>query len=83
MTAPQRPASVPGQWVPANQARWAAECAIHDLRHTNASLLLLNGENPKVVSERLGHSRVQITLDLYAHVSRVFRNKPQSGWTHY
>jgi len=40
----------------------------HDLRHTHATLLLLNGENPKVVSERLGHSQVSITLDVYSHV---------------
>ena len=39
-----------------------------DLRHTHATLLLLQGENPKVVSERLGHSSVQITLDVYSHV---------------
>jgi len=40
----------------------------HDLRHTCASLLLQAGENVKVVSERLGHARIQITLDYYAHV---------------
>ncbi|MBM7540193.1 tyrosine-type recombinase/integrase [Amphibacillus cookii] len=40
----------------------------HDLRHTHATLLLKLGENPKVVSERLGHSRVSITLDTYSHV---------------
>jgi integrase len=40
----------------------------HDLRHTCATILLLAGVNPKVVSERLGHSKVQITLDTYSHV---------------
>jgi integrase len=40
----------------------------HDLRHTCATLLLAAGENVKVVSERLGHSSVKITLDTYAHV---------------
>jgi integrase len=40
----------------------------HDLRHTHATLMLKNGVNPKVVSERLGHSGVQITLDTYSHV---------------
>ena len=40
----------------------------HDLRHTAATLLLLAGENPKVVSERLGHAGIQITLDIYSHV---------------
>jgi integrase len=40
----------------------------YDLRHTCATLLLLAGENPKVVSERLGHSSISITLDTYSHV---------------
>lgn len=40
----------------------------HDLRHTHATHLLANGVHPKVASERLGHSRVGITLDLYSHV---------------
>jgi integrase len=40
----------------------------HDLRHTCATLLLLADENVKVVSERLGHARIQITLDVYSHV---------------
>jgi integrase len=41
---------------------------LHDVRHTHASLLLAAGVNPKVVSERLGHSSVAFTLDTYAHV---------------
>lgn len=41
---------------------------VHDLRHTSATLLLLSGTHPKVVSERLGHASVSITLDLYSHV---------------
>jgi len=40
----------------------------HDLRHSVATLLLLAGENPKVVSERLGHAKVEITLNTYSHV---------------
>lgn len=42
---------------------------IHDLRHTHATILLKLGENPKVVSERLGHSTVTMTLDTYSHVT--------------
>jgi integrase len=41
----------------------------HDLRHTAATNLLAMGEQPKIVSEMLGHSSVSITLDLYGHVS--------------
>lgn len=40
----------------------------HDLRHTHASLMLARGIHPKVVSERLGHSSVGLTLDTYSHV---------------
>ena len=40
----------------------------HDLRHTAASLMLLKGIHPKVVQERLGHSDIGITLNLYSHV---------------
>lgn len=40
----------------------------HDLRHTAATLLLLEGVHPKVVQERLGHAKISITLDTYSHV---------------
>jgi integrase len=40
----------------------------HDLRHTAATLMLLKGIHPKVVSEILGHTTSGITLDLYSHV---------------
>lgn len=41
---------------------------LYDLRHTCATLLLIAEENPKVVSERLGHSTIVLTLDTYNHV---------------
>lgn len=41
---------------------------LHDLRHTHASQLLRQGVHPKVVSERLGHATIGITLDTYSHV---------------
>jgi integrase len=40
---------------------------LHDLRHTHATLALRAGIHPKVVSERLGHATVSITLDTYSH----------------
>ena len=40
----------------------------HDLRHSHASQLLKQGVHPKVVSERLGHATVGLTLDTYSHV---------------
>lgn len=40
----------------------------HDLRHSHATLLIQQNINPKVISERLGHSSIQITLNQYSHV---------------
>lgn len=40
----------------------------HDLRHCHATILLHHGVHPKVVSERLGHSGIAITMDIYSHV---------------
>ena len=41
---------------------------VHELRHTSATLLLLAGIPAKVVSEKLGHASIAITLDTYSHV---------------
>lgn len=43
-------------------------CRFHDLRHSHATSLLVQGVHPKIVSERLGHSNINITLDTYSHV---------------
>ena len=40
----------------------------HDMRHTHATIMLLQGVHPKVVQERLGHSKMGTTMDLYSHV---------------
>jgi integrase len=42
---------------------------LHDLRHGFATALLELGENPRVVQHLLGHSRINVTLDIYSHVS--------------
>src|SRR5690625_1339030 len=43
---------------------------IHALRHTTATLLINLGTHPKVISERLGHSNIDTTMDIYGHVLR-------------
>ena len=40
----------------------------HDLRHAHATILLQQGVHPKIVQERLGHSSISTTLDIYSHV---------------
>jgi integrase len=41
----------------------------HDTRHTHATQLLAGGVHPKVAQERLGHSTITTTMDLYSHVT--------------
>jgi len=55
-------------WARTIRTTKLAHLRFHDLRHAHATHLLANGVHPKVASERLGHSKVGITLDLYSHV---------------
>lgn len=48
---------------------------LHDLRHSNASLLYSLGVPVKEISERLGHANIQTTLDIYTHISDAQRNE--------
>ena len=52
---------------------------LHDLRHVHATRMLLSGVNPKVVSERLGHSSVAITLDRYSSVLPSLQEQAVEG----
>ena len=65
-------------WFPSNFERtWRTfknklpdelQIRFHDLRHTHASQLLAQGVHAKIVSERLGHASIGITLDTYSHL---------------
>ena len=48
---------------------------VHDLRHTHATLLLLDGVPLTLVSKRLGHAKVSITLDTYSHILPGFEHR--------
>src|SRR5262245_23089540 len=48
--------------------RHGFQIRLHDLRHSHATHMLASGVHPKIAQERLGHSSVGITLDLYSHV---------------
>lgn len=50
------------------------EFDFHSLRHTHATMLLENGANPKDVQHRLGHKNINITLQIYAHVTEKIQN---------
>lgn len=62
------PIYVSQHWARTIRTTELAHLRFHDLRHAHATHLLANGVHPKVASERLGHSKVGITLDLYSHV---------------
>jgi integrase len=62
------PIYISQQWARAIGKTALARLRFHDLRHAHATHMLANGVHPKVASERLGHSKVGITLDLYSHV---------------
>jgi integrase len=61
------PESVSRYWRQAVKQSLLPQIRLHDLRHTHATLALQAGIHPKVVSERLGHATISITLDTYSH----------------
>jgi integrase len=67
--SPLQPRTITHQWhqLLANN-RALPRIRFHDLRHAHATHMLSSGVHPKIASERLGHSKVGITMDLYAHV---------------
>jgi integrase len=66
---PLRPHSLGQEWVRfLTRTPALPRIRFHDLRHTHATHMLANGVHPKIASERLGHSKIGITLDLYSHV---------------
>ena len=66
---PYSPDVVTRNWIKLTRRCGLDGIRLHDARHTHASLLLKQGVHPKVVSERLGHAGIAITMDLYSHVA--------------
>lgn len=65
---PLKPVSLTHEWTRLLAKTSLPRIRFHDLRHTHATQMLAAGVHPKVASERLGHSTIGITLDLYSHV---------------
>jgi integrase len=66
--SPLQPRSLTHEWVRLVSNSGLRRIRFHDLRHSHATHLLASEVHPKIASERLGHSKVGITLDLYSHV---------------
>lgn len=66
--SPIQPLSLTHEWIRLIGKSSLPRIRFHDLRHTHASQMLAAGAHPKFASERLGHSTIGITLDLYSHV---------------
>lgn len=64
---PMRPTSVSKMFRKLVEESGLPRIRLHDLRHTSATLALEAGIHPKIVSERLGHSTISFTLDIYSH----------------
>lgn len=65
---PIKPNSLTHEWTRQIAKTALPQIRFHDLRHSHATQLLAAGVHPKIASERLGHSTIGITLDLYSHV---------------
>jgi integrase len=65
---PLRPNTVSRAWEYTAKKAGVKIIRFHDARHSHASLMLKQGVPLKVLSERLGHSSISVTADVYAHV---------------
>ena len=65
---PLRPDNVTRAFQAIAQSLGFKGARLHDIRHAHATILLEQGVHPKIVQERLGHSSVATTLDIYSHV---------------
>ena len=65
---PYDPNTITGAYSKILERAGLPHMRFHDLRHTHATLMLMAGIHPKIVSERLGHSKIAITLDIYSHI---------------
>ena len=62
-----------GSWLTHHTQRLLKKAGLpavrfHDFRHSHATMMLQQGVHPKIVSDRLGHSSIKLTLDTYSHV---------------
>lgn len=55
-------------WHPAVEASVGPPCTPHDLRHTHVAMLIADGQSPRYIADRLGHTSTRTVLDVYGHL---------------
>ena len=65
---PLQPRSLTHAFIKFIRRQGLQRIRLHDLRHSHATHMLIAGVHPKIAQERLGHSSVSVTIDLYSHV---------------
>jgi len=72
---PMDPSTVTHQFARVAASAGVPGLRFHDLRHTHATMLLSLGAYPKVIQERLGHSTIATTMDVYSHVAPTMQRE--------
>lgn len=72
---PMDPSTVTHQFARVAASAGVPGLRFHDLRHTHATMLLSLGAYPKVIQERLGHSTIATTMDIYSHVAPTMQRE--------
>jgi len=66
------------RFFPALRRAGLPRMRFHNLRHTYASLLIAQGEHPKYIQSQLGHSSINVTMDIYGHLMETVNQKAAS-----
>jgi integrase len=77
---PVNPDTLSSGWAGFVKKHGLPSVRFHDLRHAHATLMLSKGVHPKIVSERLGHASIGITLDTYSHVLPAMQQEAASAF---
>lgn len=76
--------SVPSEWMNSVlKGSSMPKIKIHGFRHTHCSLLFESGASIKEVQERLGHSDIRTTMDIYTHVTESAKNTVADNFSKY
>ncbi|MDQ3045090.1 MAG: site-specific integrase [Chloroflexota bacterium] len=78
---PINPANVTRSFTAIVKRAGLRRIRVYDLRHTNASLLLESGVSAQMVSQRLGHAGIGVTINFYGHVTPRMEDEAAGAFT--